>query len=129
MQLIPDDYDLPTLCQRYPRVKQLYRLAQTYNHASPDTRATHQAFFKAHHQPHPLWQLARFTAPDQDPDHYYEYAIGLVPVWADNYDRAVANRAHHDPRADLQLVLHRWEYFQDGLLTAYPLALTTKVLA
>lgn len=124
-----DDYDLPTLCQRYPRVKQLYHLAQVYNHASPDARATHQAFFKAHHQPHPLWQLARFTAPDQDPNHYYEYAVGLVPVWADDYDQAVANRAHHDPRADLQLVLHRWEYFQDGLLTAYPLTLTTRVLA
>lgn len=86
-------------------------------------------FFKAHHQPHPLWQLDRFIAPDQDPDHCYEYAIGLVPVWADDYDQAVTNRAHHDPRADLQLVLHRWEYFQDGLLTAYPLALTTRVLA
>ena len=93
--------------------------------AGPPTRL----FFKAHHQSHPLCQLARFTAPDQDSDHYYEYAVGLVPVWADDYDRAVANRAHHDFRADLKLVLHRWEYFQDGLLTAYPLVLNTKVLA
>lgn len=52
-----------------------------------------------------------------------------MPVWANDYDQAAANRAHHDPRADLKLVLHRWEYFQDGLLTAYPLALTTTVLA
>lgn len=126
---MPDDYDLPTLCQRYPQVKQLYHLAQAYNRVLPDARSTHQAFFVAQRQPHPLWQLDRFVAPDQDPDHYYEYAIGLVPVWADNYERAVQTQAQHDPRADLQLVLHRWEYFQDGLLTAYPLALTTTVLA
>lgn len=126
---MPEDCDLPTLCQRYPRVQQLYHLAQAYNRIHPTARSTHQAFFAIHHQPHPLWQLARFAAPDQDPDHYYEYAVGLIPTWADNYDRAVQDRAHHDPRADLKLVLHRWEYFQDGLLTAYPLSLTTTVLA
>lgn len=126
---MPEDYDSPTLCQHYPRVKQLYHLAQAYNRVLPAARSTHQAFFVAQHQPHPLWQLDRFVAPDQDPDHYYEYAIGLVPVWADNYERAVQTQAQHDPRADLQLVLHRWEYFQDGLLTAYPLTLTTTVLA
>lgn len=126
---MPEDDDLPTLCRRYPRVKQLYRLAQTYNQIQPSDRCTHQAFFTAHHQPHPLWQLARFTAPDQDPDHYYEYAVGLVPVWADNYDLAIKTRRKHDPRSDLNLVLHRWEYFQDGLLAVYPLALTTTVLA
>lgn len=126
---MPENDDLPTLCRRYPRVKQLYQLAQTYNQIQPKSRCTHQAFFTAHHQPHPLWQLARFMAPDQDPDHYYEYAVGLVPVWADNYDLAIQTRRKHDPRADLNLVLHRWEFFQDSLLSAYPLALTTTVLA